>query len=135
MSDIYKYAAQNKLRFPSNRGMLTVENLFAVPLKSADGFDLNTIAKGINAQLKEVGEESFVEEATTDPRKRALTASLDIVKDVIATRQAENKAARDRVEKAAKRKQLLDALAEKENQAITAASKEELLKQLEALED
>jgi hypothetical protein len=28
MSDIYKFAAQNQLRFPSSRGDLVVEDLF-----------------------------------------------------------------------------------------------------------
>jgi hypothetical protein len=134
MSEIYKYAAQNKLRFPSKKGELTVEQLFELPLTSQSGFDLNTIAKGINAQLKGVSEESFVEDTSTDPRKKALTVSLDIVKDVIATKQAENRAAVVRQEKAAQRKKLLDAIAAKKDANMSQASLDELERQLAAID-
>lgn len=134
MSDIYKYAAQNTLRFASKRGDLTVEQLFQLPLKSQTGFDLDTVARSINAQLKGVSEESFVEDTTADPRKQALSVSLDIVKDVIATKQAENRAALSRQQKSAERKKILDVIAAKKDEKLTAASLEELEKQLAALD-
>lgn len=133
--DIYKFAAQKKLVFPSKRGDLNVEQLFDLPLQSQTGFDLNTVAKTINAQLKGVSEESFVEDTTADPRKQILTVSLDIVKDVIATKQAENKAIREKADRAAKRKLILDAMAAKKEQAISQASLEDLEKQLAALDE
>lgn len=132
--DIYKFAAQRKLTFPSRKGELTVSDLFDLPLKSATGFDLDTVAKAINTQLKNATEESFVAEAAPDPKQEALATALAVVKDVIATKQAENKAARERVERNAKRKLLLDALAQKDAEAITAATREDLLKQLAELD-
>lgn len=133
--DIYKFAAQKKLTFPSKRGDLNVEQLFDLPLQSQTGFDLNTVAKTVNAQLKGASEESFVEDTTTDPRKQSLTVALDIVKDVIATKQAENKAIREKADRAAKRKLILDAMAAKKEQAISQASLEDLEKQLAALDE
>ena len=130
MADVYKLAAQLKLRFPSKRGDLLAEQLFDLPLKSATGFDLDTVAKGLSAQLKGASEESFVEDTTADPRKTALTVALQIVKDVIKTKQEENRAAADRRDRAEKRKKLLDALAAKEEQQLSAASIEDLKKQL-----
>lgn len=135
MSDIYKYAAQNSLRFPSKRGDLIVEQLFLLPLKSQTGFDLDTIAKSINAQLKGASEESFVEDTSADPRKTALSVSLDIVKDIIATKQAENRAALAKSQKAVERKKLLDILAAKKDEKLTQASIEELEKKLAELDD
>jgi len=134
MSDIYKFAAQNSLRFPSLRGDLTAEQLFQLPLKARTGFDLDTVARTINAELKGASEESFVEDATADPRKQALAVSLDIVKDVIATKQAENRAAAARVQRAAERKKILDVIATKKDEKLSAASLEELEKQLAALD-
>jgi len=134
VSDIYKFAAQNTLRFSSKRGDLTVEQLFQLPLKSTSGFDLDTIAKGINARLKGASEESFVEDTTIDPLKQSLTVALDIVKDVIATKQAENRAALNRQQKAAERKKILDVIAAKKDEKLTTASLEELEKQLAALD-
>ena len=75
MADIYKFAAQNVLRFPSAKGNLTVEQLFQLPLKSQTGADLDTVARGINAQLKTTTEESFVEDATADPQRQRLSRS------------------------------------------------------------
>lgn len=130
MSDIYKFAAQHGVRFPSKRGDLTAEQLFHLPLKSQTGFDLDTVARAINAQLKGVSEESFVDDAAADPRREALAVALDVVKDVIKTKQEENRAARAKVERAAERKRLLDAIMAKKDQALTAASLEELEKKL-----
>lgn len=134
MSEIYKSAAQQALRFPSKRGDLTVEQLFQLPLKSQTGFDLDSVAKAINGQLKNAGEESFVEDTTFDPRKHALALSLDIVKDVIATKQAENRAVAAKLQKASERKKILDAIAAKKDAQLSQASLEELEKQLAALE-
>lgn len=132
--DIYKFAAQNKLAFPSRRGELTVSDLFDLPLKSTTGFDLDTVAKAINTQLKGVTEESFVAEAVADPKQELLATALAVVKDVIATKQAENKAAREKAERAVERRKLLDAIAAKKDAALTAASMDELEKKLAALD-
>lgn len=135
MSEVYKYAAQKGLRFPSCRGELTVEQLFLLPLKSKSGFDLDSTAQTIYSELKSSEQESFVEEATASPRKKELEISLDIVKDVIKTKQDENKAQLAKTQKAIERKKILDALGAKKDQLLTQASVEDLEKQLAALED
>lgn len=132
--DIYKFAAKNALRFPSKRGELTAEQLFQLPLTSQTGFDLDTVARSINTQLKGVSEESFVEDTSADPRKTALSVSLDIVKEVIATKQAENRAALARTQKAAERKKILDIIAAKKDEKLSAASLDELEKRLAELD-
>ena len=134
--NIYKYAAQVGLRFPSRRGELTVEQLFDLPLKTTvvNGIDLNGIAIAVNNQLKALGEESFVEDSSSDPKKTALTVQLAILKDVIKTKQDENKAALLKREKAEQRKKILDAMAAKKDAALSAASLEDLEKQLAALD-
>lgn len=134
MSDLYKYAAQNALRFPSVRGSLTAEQLFDLPLTSKDGFDLDGVAKTVNAGLKACGEESFVS-TTANPQQKMLEAALDIVKDVIATKQAAAAALLARQTKATERRKILDALEAKKDQQLTSASIEDLEKKLAALED
>lgn len=132
--DLYKYAAQNRLRFPSNKGDLVVEQLFAMPLTSKTGFDLDSVAQAIDAECTATGK-SFVETAASNPRKSVLTIMLDIVKDVIATKQAENKAAADRKAKAELKDKIRDAMNRKKDEQISSASMEELQKQLDALGD
>lgn len=133
--DYYKYAAVNRVRFPSSRGELTAEQLFQLPLKSQSGFDLDTIAKTVNAQLKGMTEESFVEDVSADPRKTALTVALEILKDVIATKQAENRAATEKVRKTAERKRLLDLVAVKKTDEEMKLSLSDLEKKLAELDE
>lgn len=133
MPDIYKYAAQNNLRFPSTRGILLVEDLFDLPLTSRNGCDLDNVAKVVNAELKSVSEESFVA-TSTNPRKAPLEVMLEIVKDVIATKQAENAAALAKTHRAEERRKLLDAIANKKDALLSTASIEELESKLAALD-
>lgn len=130
---MYKYIAQNKVRFPSNRGALTVEQLFDLPLTSPNGFDLNSVAKEINSHLKTAGEESFVEVATIDPERKRLEVSLEVIKDVIKTKQEEKAARQNLLEKAEKRRKILDIINAKKDEALSAASLEDLEKQLAEL--
>lgn len=133
--EIYKIAAQKGIRFPSNRGDLTVEQLFSLSLRSGDGFDLDIVARTINNDLKGLTEESFVEDTRSNPRKTELEVSLEIVKDVIKTKQAEQQAALNRSQKAIERKKILDAMSQKKDAALTTASLEELEQKLAALEE
>lgn len=135
MSEMYKTAAQLRLRFPSAVGELTAEQLFQLPLKSASGCDLDTIARAVNSRLKEVTTESFVEDVKPNPHKARLELALDIVKDVIATKQAEAATLRAREERTRKRQKLNDLIAAKKDEALSASSVEELQRQLAALSD
>ncbi len=130
MADLYKFAAQRGLRFPSGRGSLIVEQLYQLPL-----VELDKTARTINTELKGMGEESFLTNTQSNPRKTELSVALDIVKDVIATKEAENAAERAKISKTAERKKILDALGAKKDAALTAASVEELEKKLAALEE
>jgi len=132
--EFYKIAAQTGLRFPSIRGELTVEDLFSMPLKSKNGFDLDSTARTVNNELKTMTEESFVEDVSSNPRKAQLEMSLEIIKDVIKTKQAENAAQLAKLNRAAERKKLLDAIGAKKDAALTTASLEELEKKLAELD-
>jgi len=134
MTDLYLQATRKKYRFPSNAGRLILEQLWDLPLTHKTGLDLDTVARTINAELKSITEESFVV-TKTDPRKPDLEAQLAIVKDIIATKLAEEKALKERAEKKAKRDKIMAALAAAEDRSLQSASKEDLLKQLAALDD
>lgn len=131
---MYKKAAQLRLRFQTDRGALTVENLFDLPLKCASGCDLDTVARNVNTELKSVTEESFVEEVKPDPRKAELEVAFAIVKDVIKTKQDEKTTELAKIERTAKRRKILDAIGAKEDAALTAGTKEDLEKQLAELD-
>lgn len=130
---IFEIASRKKLRFESARGELTTEQLWDLPLQAKNQFDLDNVAKTANANLKAVTEDSFVA-TNSNPAKADCELRLEIVKHVIAVRLAENKAAAERTAKAEKRQKLLAALAAKEEQAITGMSKEDIEKELAALD-
>lgn len=134
MNNIFEYATRNKLRFSSSRGELTIEQLWDVPLRSKDEFNLNSIAKAANKAFKDVSEENFVEtRKTTDHTRRE--AALEVVKYVIETKITEEKAAEKRAENKKEREKLLTILAEKQEGKLSALSEKELQDRITALSE
>ena len=129
---MFEKATRQALRFPSNRGLLTTEQLWELPLQSKTGLDLNNVAKSVNTELKGATEEDFVN-TRANPEKTRLELMMEIVKHIIATKQAENEAQRTTAEKRAKRQQLLEIMAEKQNEGLKGLSVEDLQKQIDAL--
>lgn len=132
--NIFEYATRNVLRFASIRGELSVEQLWDVPLRSRDDFNLNTIAKATNKALKEISEESFVETTKTAAHTRC-EAAMETVKYVIDVKLAEETAAKTRAEKKQEKEKLLGILAEKQAGKLSELSEKELQKRIAALED
>lgn len=130
---IFEQASRMALRFESARGALTVESLWQLPLQSKSGFDLDTIAKGINAQLKATEEESFVT-TNASPQTALRSLQLDILKHIIAVRKQENADALAKVNKAAKRAKLIEQLGKRQDAALEGMSEEEIKKQLAELD-
>jgi hypothetical protein len=134
MQNIFEYATRSKLRFSSIRGELTVEQLWDVPLRSRDDFNLNAVAKAANKAFKEVSEESFVETTkTVEHTRREIT--LAIVKYVIEAKLAEEEAAKTRATKKQEKEKLLQILAEKQDGKLSDLSEKELQKRIAALDD
>lgn len=123
--NIFEIASRKKLRFPSIKGELTVEQLWDLPLQSVNKFDLDSVARAVNSQLKAVTEESFVA-TSTSPEKSLYELQLDIVKHMIATRLAENEAARLKTARAEELKKLTDILADKQDEALKSMSPDQI---------
>lgn len=128
-------ALEQKWRFPSKRGVLSLEDLFDLPLTKNNGVNLDAVAIEINNQLQEKqGSTSFVEstvEKTAEITK--LDTMLEIVKTIIKQRQEENKAKLQAAEIASKRKQLQTLIDQKQGEALASLSLEELQQQLDEL--
>jgi len=130
--NIFEYATRNKLRFASVRGELSVEQLWDVPLRSKDDFNLNIVAKTANKMLKDISEESFVETSKTTQHTRLETA-MEVVKYVIDTKLAEETAAKKRAENKIEKEKLLAILAEKQDGKLSELSEKELQRRIAAL--
>ncbi len=133
MSNMFEYATRNKLRFPSPRGELSVEQLWDVPLRSRDDFNLDTVAKTASKALKSVAEESFVDTAKTPAHTRQEIA-LDVVKYVIQTRLDEETTAAQRAANKVEKEKLLRILAEKQEGRLSDLTEKELQKRIAALD-
>ena len=131
--NLFLLASRKKLRFPSDRGDLTTEQLWDIPLTSRSGFSVNNIAIAVNNELKSLEEESFVE-TSQNPRRDDLRAMLEILKTVIAVRQEEGKRRSEAAERASMREQIREAIEAKRREGLASSSLEELQARLAALE-
>lgn len=131
--DIFEIASRKKFTYPSVVGMLTTEQLWDLPLTSARGASLDSVARAVNSDLKSVTEESFVA-VKPHPAKADLETKLEVVKHVIAVKIDERAKADAAADRADKRRKLAEALASKQDQALAAMSEEEIRKQLDELD-
>lgn len=104
---LYKQAAKQKFRFTTTKGDLTVEELFKLPLNSDKNTSLESIAQDLYRALKERQEMSFTSVAPANADTKILEAKFEIVKDVIADRQAEATAQMEARKKAEQQQRLL----------------------------
>lgn len=130
--DIFEQATRTKLRFQTSKGMLTVEDLWDVPLQSkTSGINLDDIARRLSRELKEQATESFVDKpAKTDS---ATALAFDVVKHIIGVRLVERDAAALAAANKEKKQKLLEILARKEDEGLSALSADELRAQINAL--
>ncbi len=132
--NIFEFATRNKLRFASSRGLLTVEQLWDVPLRSSDDFNLNAVARLASKACKDVAEDNFVETAKT-PEHARLEATLEVVKYVIESKLGEETAAKKRAENKLQKDKLVQILAEKQDGKLAALPEKELLRRINALDE
>lgn len=116
---MYKEALQKKLRFKTNKGMITTEDLFDLSLQN-----LNTLAIMLDKKISEAPKKSFIEELPAKENDDELRFS--IVKDVINIKL---KARKDNIDKAqadVQKKRILEILAKRNDEELEKKSTEEL---------
>lgn len=133
MDNLFLQATREKFRFQSSKGDLSVEQLWDLPLTSRTGFDLDTVAKAVNSDLKGANEESFVN-TTNNPAVSRLQNKLEVVKAIIEIKLVEAEAAKKRAEKAAERQRLMEVLHSKKDQELQGLSVEEIERRLSQLD-
>lgn len=130
--DIFAYAARKAIRFPSDKGLLTVEDLWNLPLTSEKNASLDKTAKTVHQALKAHEEESFVE-------PRANTGILhdqvrmDVVKHIIGWKLNERDVRKKATENREQKRRILEIIATKQDEALSNKSIDELTKMVEEL--
>lgn len=116
---MYKEALQKKLRFKTNKGMITTEDLFDLSLQN-----LNTLAIMLDKKISEAPKKSFIEELPAEKNDDELRFS--IVKDVINIKLKARKDNINRAQIDARNKRIAELIAKKEGEALENKSIEEL---------
>lgn len=126
MNNLFITATKNKFRFPY-KGVATVEDLWDLSVRELDG-----IFKNLNAQRKQAQEESLL--TTKSKEDNILEAKIEIIKFIVATKQAEAEKQRNKAEQREKKNRIAEILADKQDEELRGKSADELRKMLSDLE-
>ena len=120
---MFKQATKQKLRFATNKGYLSVEDLWDLSLPSLD-----KIAVALDEELAKSPRKSFITDNT--PKNDELELKFNIVKEIIATKMKEKSDKEIAKDKAAEKARLTELLAKKRSEKLESLSEEELMKRL-----
>ncbi|EBS2632400.1 hypothetical protein DRX00_11595 [Salmonella enterica subsp. enterica serovar Gatuni] len=118
---MFDKATRLKLRFESNKGLLSVEQVWDLSLNA-----LNEMAKGLSRQVKaaETDEEDFI--GTKSAVDSELQLRFDVVKHIIGVKLKERDDSKDAAERKANNQVILELIQRKKQQELENKSVEEL---------
>lgn len=124
---MFEKASRIKLRFETAKGLLSVEDLWDLPLTSTTSkVNLDEIARGLHQKVTTQTDISFVNPTAKSAAAEKDQLALDIVKQVISVRLAENEAAAKARANAEQKKKILEILDQKDTESLKGKSEEEL---------
>lgn len=127
MNNIFETASRLSLRFPSTKGLLSVEDLWSLPLQSGTGKpNLDDIAKGLYLAIKESGDIISFVTPESGPKNGTNELALEVVKRIIEVRVAERDAEMLRKKRSEEKQKILALIADKQDEALKGKSLEEL---------
>lgn len=119
--EMYKKASREKLRFSNSKGVLSLEQLWALSLPTLSQMIKDQLevvkVKGSNDEL------SFLETNNVDPIEQL---KFDILKDVYLTLKNEAEIAKNEAEDRLKKQKILQLIAVKQDQELMNKSIDEL---------
>ena len=115
--NIYAYAAINKLRFNTPKGPIATESLYDLPINSANGISLESVAAPIFGQLESAPKRSLTKSVT--PVNEELEIKVAILEDVLEYKRALASAAQSNREKQARIAKLKAELLAKGDKKLT----------------
>lgn len=124
---MFETAVRNKLRFPY-KGEISVEDLWDLPVPSLD-----SIFKKLNVQAKQANEESLLDIKSKEDE--VLDLKIEIIKYIVTTKLAEEKARLNARERREKKQKLSAILYSKQEQELQNKSAEELAAMIAELDD
>ena len=129
---MFEQATRMKLRFVTERGNVTTEDLWDLPLISLNSVDLDSIAINLNGELKESSKKSFV--IKRNKKDKIISLKLDIVKHIIKAKLDEEEERDQEANNKIERDKIINILADRENDDRKEMSTEELKDKLKELQ-
>jgi len=121
---MFEKASRLKLRFNTSKGLLSVEDLWDLPLTSNTGkANLDDVARDLHRKLKDDNAMSFVDDKSADKESEL---AFEIVKHVIKIRLEERDAQTVARANSEKKQQILALIASKENEQLAGQSLDDL---------
>lgn len=133
-SEMFEQASRMKLRFDSVKGLLSVEELWDLPLTSTTNrANLDSIAISLHRQTRDAADTVSFVAPTESPNNASLLLGFEIVKHIIRVRVAERDEANAATARREKKQRLLELIAAKEDEALGQKSVDELRALAESL--
>jgi hypothetical protein len=129
--DIFQIASRKKYRFQTQSGLLSVEDLWDLPLTSQTRSNLDSLAVELHDALEKSPRKSFVTPSLAQNADAQI--KFDIVKHIIDQKMAERDQAATEAKRRRDKDQLMEILVRKENQQLESLTPEEIRAKIAAL--
>ena len=125
---IYKEALLNRVRFSTNVGLLTLEEVMDLPLTSKSGLSVDSLAVDLVNKLKNENKEivSLVNEDKEDIERYVDELKLEVLKDIIEYKKTLIEEKRKAQAENSEKRRIMEALARKKEDKYNDMSIEEL---------
>lgn len=118
----FKQATKEKLRFQTNKGLLSAEQLWDLSLA-----DLDNLAVELQEKYEESGKKSFLVKRSVKDKTAKLR--FDVVLDVLQTKSDEMEEAKQKAEDKKHNEEIMQLIVEKQKESLKGKS----IKQLESM--
>ena len=118
----FKQASKEKLRVQTNKGSLSVEQLWDLSIP-----ELDALAVSLEEEHQTSGKKSFIRKSS--PKDKTTKLRFDVVLDILTTKVDEMEAAKAKAEAKAHNNKILTLISEKQDETLKGKS----IKQLEAM--
>ena len=118
MNELFIMATRKKFRFPF-KGMISIEDLGDLSVQNLDN-----VFKALNAEVKQVREESLLTTKSTEDTE--LDAKIEIVKYIVKVKLEEADKKKQAVARLEQKRRIQEILANKQDEALQGKSIEEL---------
>lgn len=129
---MFEKLSRLKVRFATEKGMVSVEDLWDMPLTSSTNtFSLDDVARYLDEEIDDKSTKSFViKKPVAD---EVLLLKFEAVKHIIAVKLDEAKAARKEADNKREKAKLLEILGDKKDEELKGLSTKELEKMIKKL--